>query len=79
MSDKFCIHCKHSAATSDSSIYLCTQDEKKVDLVTGEQSFGYCSIMRMSTSPCGREGRLFEPNAPINIEELFPNFPSIRG
>ena len=80
MTDKFCINCAHSIRTSDPEIYKCSAlPEGEVDLVTGKRNYPYCSIARMSSSQCGREGKLFELPPAVNIEDIFPNFPSIRG
>lgn len=40
--------------------------EGQTDIVTGEvipAHYLYCSTMRFHTSPCGPEGRLFEPRS----------------
>ena len=78
MSDKFCIDCRYSKPTNDSEVYLCTA-ESKINLVTGERQYKYCSVMRMEFQPCGLSGKLYEEAEAVNIEDIFPNFPSIRG
>ena len=79
MSDKFCIDCRYSKPTQDSEVYLC-QVDSKLNLVTGERQYKYCSVMRMEFQPCGLSGKLYEEvDEPVNIEDIFPNFPSIRG
>jgi len=78
MSDKFCIHCRYSKPTQDPEIYLC-QVDSKLNLVTGERAYKYCSTMRMEFQKCGLEGKLYEEAEPVRIEDIFPNFPSIRG
>ena len=78
MSDKFCIHCRYSKPTQDQDVYLC-QVNSKLNLVTGERQYKYCSVMRMEFQPCGLEGKLYDEVEPVNIEDIFPDFPSIRG
>lgn len=78
MSDKFCIHCRYSKPTQDQDVYLC-QVNSKLNLVTGEREYKYCSVMRMEFQACGLEGKLYDEVEPVNIEDIFPNFPSIRG
>ena len=78
MSNKFCIHCRYSKPTQDQDVYLC-QVNSKLNLVTGERQYKYCSVMRMEFQPCGLEGKLYDEVEPVNIEDIFPNFPSIRG
>lgn len=80
MTDRFCINCVHAEPTSDDDTYKCKAvSAGEADLVTGKRDYPFCSIVRMISSQCGREGRLFEPIPPVNIEDIFPNFPSIRG
>jgi hypothetical protein len=33
----------------------------------------------MEFQPCGLSGKLYEEAEAVNIEDIFPNFPSIRG
>ena len=78
MSDKFCINCRYSKPTQNEDVYLC-QVNSKLNLVTGERQYTYCSIMRMEFQLCGLDGKLYDEAEPVNIEDIFPNFPSIRG
>jgi hypothetical protein len=80
MSDKFCVDCRYSKPTEDKEVYLC-QVDSKLNLVTGERQYKYCSVMRMEFQPCGLSGKLYEEAEAeaVNIEDIFPNFPSISG
>ena len=81
MTDKFCINCAHSIQSTAEDIYFCRASPKgEPDLVTGKTEYKYCSVVRMYSGECGREGKLFElPPERVNIEDIFPKFPSIRG
>jgi len=78
MSDKFCINCRYSKPTGNQDVYWC-QVDSKINLVTGERQYKYCSVMRMEFMKCGLDGKLYEEAEAVNIEDIFPNFPSIRG
>ena len=78
MTDRFCINCRYSKPTEDKEVYLC-QVDSKLNLVTGERQYKYCSVMRMEFMKCGLDGKLYEEAEAVRIEDIFPNFPSIRG
>lgn len=78
MTDKFCINCKHSKPSGADDVFFCTT-ESTLNLVTGEKKYKYCSTMRMEFMPCGIEGKLYEEPEPISFDDIFPDFPSIRG
>ena len=67
----FCIHCRHFKASENeySHPHLCEHPmfSRNIDLVTGAPAYPPCSILRQDAepgqqpTPCGTQGRLFEP------------------
>jgi len=70
-----CFNCKHvlphhlSTKLNDNAV---CQKTKTIDLVTGENSYNFCSVERKSSreDACGKEGKFFEHERNI---DLIPN------
>ena len=60
----FCVNCVHfrpsKLVTKDASLARCAR-KVEYDPVSGEEMLPYCSTERLSSLPCGRDGRHFEP------------------
>ena len=65
MKPLICADCKwHIPSKQSSSIanYDRCKASETINLVTGETSYKYCESMRMVSSPCDLDGKLFELN-----------------
>ena len=65
MKPLICADCKwHIPNKQSSSIanYDRCKASETINLVTGETSYKYCESMRMVSSPCDLDGKLFELN-----------------
>ena len=73
MKPLICADCKwHIPSKQSSSVanYDRCKASEVTNLVTGEAKYSYCESMRMTTSACDLDGKLFELN---QAEEETPN------
>ena len=62
-----CRWCMPTPASEAAGVYHCKATEK-INLVTGERAYQFCSVMRIDGEPCGTEGKLFSLNIPDQEE-----------
>lgn len=57
-----CVDCRWFIEDNASTkLHKCKASEK-VDLVTGERTYQFCTVMRLYGGDCGLEGKLFSLN-----------------
>ena len=78
----FCVNCKHYRASKlapkDTQLARCARKIEH-DPVSGDEILPYCSTERLSSMPCGRDGRHFEPARTPDFRDFQTTPPDALG